>query len=184
MHSEKINVNDTSSANLIRRGDMDESINVTGRYTAECIGADGAVKWVDEFENTVVTEGKAKLFNVSFASDTQVTQWFLGLVNNTPSPTFTNVADTMASHSWTESVDYSNATRPQGTFTTTATNSISTSATSFSMNASVTIAGAFLTTNNTKGGTTGTLYSAGAFSGGNRTVVSGDTINVTYTTSA
>jgi hypothetical protein len=28
------------------------------------------------------------------------------------------------------------------------------------------------------------LYSAGAFTGGNRTVVSGDTIVVTYTTSA
>jgi hypothetical protein len=50
------------------------------------------------------------------------------------------------------------------------------------MNASVTAAGAFLAT--VSSGTSGTLYSAGAFIGGNRTVVSGDTIVVTYTTSA
>jgi hypothetical protein len=44
------------------------------------------------------------------------------------------------------------------------------------------VGGAFLTSNNTKGGTTGTLFSAVDFSApGDRSVVSGDTLTVTYT---
>ena len=54
----------------------------------------------------------------------------------------------------------------------------------FTMNASGTIAGAFVTTDNTKNGTSGTLFSAGNFTVGDRAVVSGDTLNVTYTFSA
>jgi hypothetical protein len=51
----------------------------------------------------------------------------------------------------------------------------------FSMNATTTIAGAFLTTDDTKGGTSGTLFSVSNFtSPGDRAVVSGDTLNVTY----
>jgi hypothetical protein len=54
----------------------------------------------------------------------------------------------------------------------------------FTINSTVTIAGAFVTNNNTKGGTTGTLFSVGNFTVGDRPVVSGDTLNVTYTFSA
>jgi len=52
----------------------------------------------------------------------------------------------------------------------------------FSINATATIGGAFLTSNNTKGGTTGILFSASDFAApGDRSVVSGDTLSVTYT---
>jgi hypothetical protein len=52
----------------------------------------------------------------------------------------------------------------------------------FSINATTTIAGAFLTSDNTKGGTTGVLFSVANFQApGDRAVVSGDTLNVTYT---
>jgi hypothetical protein len=46
---------------------------------------------------------------------------------------------------------------------------------------SSTVAGAFLTSVSTKGGTTGTLFSGSDFTTGDRTVVSADTLNVTYT---
>jgi hypothetical protein len=60
------------------------------------------------------------------------------------------------------------------------TNSASPAA--FNINGSTTVGGAFLTSNNTKGGTTGTLFSAADFSApGDRTVANGDTLNVTYT---
>jgi hypothetical protein len=50
------------------------------------------------------------------------------------------------------------------------------------MNDTTTIAGAFLTTDDTKGGTSGTLFSVSNFTApGDRAVVSGDTLNVTYT---
>ena len=67
-------------------------------------------------------------------------------------------------------------------------------AVSFSMLATATMKGAFLmmkstagvapTTNTTTGNTSGALYSCGAFSGGDRAVINGDTLNVTYTASA
>jgi hypothetical protein len=54
----------------------------------------------------------------------------------------------------------------------------------YSINATQTVGGAFLISNSTKGGSTGTLYSASDFtSPGDRSVVSGDTLNVTYTLS-
>ncbi len=54
----------------------------------------------------------------------------------------------------------------------------------FSINAGATVGGMFITTDNTKGGTTGILISVGAFTGGDRTVASGDTINATATLTA
>jgi hypothetical protein len=47
-----------------------------------------------------------------------------------------------------------------------------------------TIAGAFLTTGQVKSATTGILFSAGDFTGGDKIVASGDTVNVTYNFSA
>ena len=96
----------------------------------------------------------------------------------------------MSSHAgWTEVVAYSQATRPACTFgtPTTANPSVATNSASpatFSINGTTTVGGAFLTSNNTKSGTTGTLYSAADFSApGDRSVVSGDTLTVTYTLS-
>jgi hypothetical protein len=93
----------------------------------------------------------------------------------------------MLSHAgWNEDVAYSQATRPACTFgaATTADPSVisnSASVAVFSINGTTTIAGAFLTSNNTKSGTTGILFSASDFqSPGDRAVVSGDTLNVTY----
>jgi len=94
----------------------------------------------------------------------------------------------MSSHGgWTENTGYSNATRPAAVFgtPTNADPSVldnSASPASFSINATSTIAGAFLVNNSTKGGTTGILFSESDFtSPGDRSVVSGDTLNVTYT---
>ena len=68
-------------------------------------------------------------------------------------------------------------------FSAASAGAISTSAAvSFNINATATIAGAFVTTDNTKGGTTGTLYSVKNFTGGDRAVASGDILNVSYTT--
>jgi hypothetical protein len=115
--------------------------------------------------------------------------WYIGLygaaASNNPA-----AGDTASSHlGWTEITPYSNATRPTCTFgtPTTANPSVATnsaSPASFTINATATVGGAFLISNSTKGGTTGTLYSASDFtSPGDRSVVSGDTLNVTYSLS-
>jgi len=160
-----------------------ESVNATGRYEVKCLDANGNLKWEDEIANLVVTVGKANLLNVYLASSTQTTTWYLGLIDGATSPTYLD-ANTMSSHAgWTESTAYSNVTRPQATFgTPTSTSSISSSQTTFNIDATATIAGAFLVNNSTKGGTTGTLYSAGSFAV-SRAVISGDSLLVTYTAS-
>jgi hypothetical protein len=96
--------------------------------------------------------------------------------------------DTAASHAgWTEVVPYSNATRPAATFAaaTTADPSVitnSASPASFSIDDTATVGGAFLISDNTKSGSTGVLFSASDFAApGDRSVASGDTLNVTYT---
>jgi hypothetical protein len=126
---------------------------------------------------------------VALTSTAQITTWYIGLwgaaASNAPA-----AGDTMSSHiGWTEVTPYSNATRPTATFAaaTNANPSVvtnSASPASFTINATQTVGGAFLTSNNTKGGSTGTLFSGADFSApGDRSVVSGDTLNVSYTLS-
>lgn len=160
---------------------LSESVEATGVYTATCYDAEGNVKWTDTFKNLVTTVGKNDILTQYFKGATYTAAWYVGLVDGASAPTY-NVADTMASHAgWTESTAYSNATRPAPSFGTASSGSLATTATAFNINATATIAGCFLNTVSTKGGTTGTLYSAGSFTGGNKSVASGDTLNVTYT---
>jgi len=188
---EKLNVQDAPSASVTVGKNASEDMVITGRFTATCYDSEGNLKWEEHFPNLVVNVGKIDLLNKYFAGSGYTAAWYLGLVNGGTSPTY-NAADTMSSHSgWTEVTGYSNATRPAASFgSATAsgggagsagTGTISTSATAFNINATNTVAGAFLTTSNTIGGTTGTLFSAGSFTSGNRSVLSGDVLNVTWT---
>jgi len=188
---EKLNVQDAPSASVTIGKNANEDMVITGRFTATCYDSEGNLKWEEHFPNLVVNVGKIDLLNKYFAGTSYTAAWYLGLVNGGTSPTY-NAADTMSSHSgWTEITGYSNSTRPAASFgSATAsgggagsagTGTISTSATAFNINATNTVAGAFLTTSNTIGGTTGTLFSAGSFTSGNRSVLSGDVLNVTWT---
>lgn len=153
-------------------------------FTIECIDKNGQLRWIETIENLVVTAGLNDILDKYFKGSTYTASHFVGLTAGTP--TFA-AGDTMASHSgWTESTVYSEATRPAYTPGTVSGGSVDNSASkaSFSINAGGTVGGAFIVTNSTKGGTTGTLYGGGAFTGGDRAVVSGDTINVTVTATA
>ena len=164
-----------------------EAAKAGGIFTVQCHDKDGNLKWEAKEHNLVVNEGLQYMNAKTFTGSSYTAAWYLGLygagASNTPA-----AADTMASHAgWTEVTAYSQATRPACTFgiPTTADPSVATnsaSAATFSINATTTVGGAFLTTDNTKGGTSGTLFSAADFqSPGDRSVVSGDTLSVTYT---
>jgi hypothetical protein len=160
-----------------------------GVFTVECRDADGNLKWEEEFPNLVVNTGLQSINTQFFKGVTYTATWYLGLVTGPGSGNTYLAANTMASHAgWTENVSYSQSARPTMAFGTASTADPSVIATStpvvFTMNASATLAGAFVTTDNTKSGTTGTLFSVGNFTVGDRGVVSGDTVNVTYTFSA
>lgn len=161
-----------------------ESLQPRGVYTFECYGADGKLKWRDTLDNLVTTVGKNDLLDKYLAGSSYTAAWYLGLIGTT-GYSAVNAADTSASHAgWTESVVYSNSTRPAPSWGGASAGSKASTATAFNINGSDTIKGAFLISVSTKSGTTGVLYSAGLFSGGDRAVVNADTLNVTYTASA
>ena len=168
---------------------LDQKVGLGGVFTVECKDADGNVKWAEEFHNLVVSTGLQYLNTQVFKGITYTATWYMGLVTG-PGAGNTYVAgDTMASHAgWTEAVGYAQGARPVLSFGTASTATPSVLSTStpavYTVNAGATIGGAFITTSNTKGGTAGTLFSVGNFTVGDRPVVSGDTINVTYTFSA
>lgn len=154
-------------------------------YAVECLDSEGKTRWRDQFSNTVVTVGKNDLLTQYFKGNAYTAVWHVGLVDNAGFSAIA-AADTMASHGgWAESAAYSNASRPALTLGTSSGGSIDNSAStaSFAINATATIKGAFVVNSGTKGGTAGTLYSAGAFAA-NRSVAGGDTLNVTVILSA
>lgn len=174
---------DHPGATVEMRSNVGDALHATGSYAVECYAADGTLRWRDVIPNLVVTVGKNNLLDSYFAGSSYTAAFYLGLVDGGSTPSYA-AGDTMSSHSgWTESVAYSNAARPTVSWNAASGGSKASTATSFTINGTATIAGAFLTTNATKSGTTGTLYSGGNFSGGSRSVLSGDTLNVTYTAS-
>lgn len=162
-----------------------EAAEATGIYTVECRDKDGNVRWSDTFDNLVTTSGKNDALDKYLAGATYTAAWYLGLIGSASYTTGPAAGDTAASHGgWVESQDYSQGARPTASFAAASGGSKSlSSAAVFSINAGVTIKGCFLISNATKGGTTGILYSAGLFSGGDKVVQNGDTLNVSYTAS-
>ena len=184
---EKAKATDIAASGLVANSGASEGAKATGKYTVECFDKDGNLKWVAETPNLVVNVGLQYMAGSALTSTAQITSWYLGLYGSgaTNSP---SAGDTMATHGgWTEVTDYSESTRPAATFAaaTNANPSVVTNTASkavFTINGTTTVGGAFLTSNNTKGGTTGTLFSAADFAApGDRSVVSGDILNVTYT---
>lgn len=145
-------------------------------YKVECLDRAGKLRWRVQFHNLVTTEGKNDLLDKYFKGSSYTATWYLGLKGTGSAAG----ADTLASHSgWSEVTPYS-GNRPAITFGTSSSGSNTATAVSYSINATATVAGAFIASVNT--GTSGKLYSAGDF-GASRSVISGDTLNVTVTVS-
>jgi hypothetical protein len=164
-----------------------DSARAHGQYSLECRDSEGNLKWAMDGKNLVVNEGLQDMNTEYFKGVSYSATWYIGLYGAAGSNDPT-ANDTAASHpGFTEIVPYSNATRPAATFgtATTADPSIisnTASPAAFTIDATATVGGAFLISDNTKSGTAGVLFSASDFAApGDRTVASGDTLNVTYT---
>jgi len=144
-----------------------------------CYDADGKEKWREVNKNLVVDAGLNDVLTNYFKGSGYTAAHYVGLKD-----TGTVVAgDTMASHSgWAELAIYSESVRQTLTLGSVASKSVDNSASkaTFTINATDDVYGAFLTTNNTKSGTTGVLYGAVDFSSA-QSVVSGDVLLVTVT---
>lgn len=161
-----------------------ERIEFKNPVKVQCFDKDGNLKWEEEIFNGIVDEGINQLLDDGFNGGAQTfATAYIGLVDNSGFSAFAN-GDTMASHAgWTESTAYSEASRPTWNPDAAASRAVTNSTTvDFTINATATIKGIFVTSDNTKGGTTGTLWATAAFSS-NASVVSSDVLKVTYTVS-
>lgn len=191
MHSEKVDAQDLMGATLIRGGEANEQIQITGRYDVKCLDAEGNVKWEDTIKNLVVTVGKNDLLDKYFAGSAYTAAWYMGLVDNTSFSAYAP-GDILSSHTgWREFLSYtisgSSTNRATPTWSAASAGSKATTATTFTITGSGTVLGALMCTtqarNSATDGGAGILYSAGSFTGGSRAVASGDSLLVTYTAS-
>jgi len=173
--NDMLKIADSAESGMIMRSNLDDNIGLVGHYHIECFDENGKVKWIEDIHNLVVNVGRTDILEKYFRGSTYTAAWYVGL-KGTGTPA---AGDTLASHAtWSEVTPYS-GTRPAWSPSAAASNSITNStAVSFTINASATVAGMFLASVNT--GTSGTLFSATDFAA-SRSVVSGDTLNVTYT---
>lgn len=190
---EKLNAKAVCDAAVIRSAGMDERAEAHGRFTIQCFDKDGNLKWEDTAENVVTTLGKNLALDTYLAGSAYtVTGPFVGLISST-SFSAVAAADTMASHAgWLEAGN-ANAPTYTGTRKTAAWNAASagskalSAALAFAITGTGTVKGCFVTYGsgavNTVDSTAGVLYSAGLFTGGDKVVSNGDTLNVSYTTS-
>ncbi len=194
---EKQGFGDHAVATLQANAIIPEGMGVDGFYHVECRDAAGNLKWEEEFPNLVVAVGKQLMLDTLLrTSGTYTTVGpFLGLIDN--STTFA-AADTMTSKTWTELTTYTvggsavrgtavfGAASSSGTTPSNVTTSAATAIT-YTMTGSATVYGCFLVTGtgavSTISNTSGTLYSEGNFATA-KTVTSGDTVSVTYSTTA
>lgn len=158
---------------------------------AEILGIPLVEKWRERWDNTVVTVGKNLALDTFLAGSAYtVTGPYMGLISLTSFSAIA-AADTMSSHAgWLEAGN-ANAPTYSGTRKTAAWNAASggskalSAALSFAFTGTGTVKGAFLVFGtgalNTIDNTAGTLYSAGLFGTGDRAVLSGDTLNVSWT---
>jgi hypothetical protein len=188
MYIAKSKLGENVQAGIEKSSDSAGRIKLGGVFKVECFGPDGQKKWEDTFHNLVVNEGLQDLNNKYFKGVTYSAAWYLGLITGPGSGTTYIAGDTLATHTgWTEFTNYSGNRKAVtfGTPTLADPSVISNSASpsSFTITGGGgTVAGAFLT--NVDTGTSGILFSEGDFTGGDKVVAAGDTVNVTYTFNA
>jgi hypothetical protein len=185
MFNEKAASTDTVSAGLVARTGADSGARAGGVFHVECLDKDGNLKWKTSEHNLVVNEGLQDMNTQYFKGATYSGAFYLGLITGPGSGTTYSAADTLAAKAWTEFTDYTGARKAVtfGTATTADPSVISNSGAPSQFiisGAGGVVAGAFLCT--VSSGTSGVLFSESDFqSPGDRTVVAGDTLNVTYT---
>ena len=190
---------DAIGATVLRGGGNNEGVHLAGQYTAKCFGPDGNLKWEDTFDNVVTDVGANWALNQIFGTQQTITS-YMGLISSvgyvaTPPA----VGNTMGTHTgWNEAgngVNYpmwaSSSVRATLTWSAAATRAKAlTSAASFVIaadNGGGTVKGCFIVGGTggsaTNADTGGILYSAGFFTGGDKVVGTGDTLQVSYSTS-
>lgn len=197
MQNELSNFGDHAVVTMQSNVVVPEGMSAEGFYHVECRDAQGNLKWDEEFPNLVVAVGKQLMLDTLLkGSSYSVTGPYLGLIGN--NTTFA-ATDTMGTHTWTEFVNYTvggsavrgtavfGSATSSGSTPSNVTSSAATAITYTITGAGGTVYGCFLVLGtgavNTLSSTAGVLYSEGNFTAA-KTVTAGDTVSVTYSTTA
>lgn len=182
---EQFNLRDEVQMRMGRKRQTADGLNLKGQYYLEH-WRDGEQIGKYLIPNDITNEGKNLIFDTMFNGATQIlnASWFIGLISLVG---YSGIAagDTMASHAgWTEFTGYSQANRVLWGPSAAASQSITNpTAATFDLTATGTVKGIFVCSNNTKGGTTGKLWSGALFLQ-DVPVVSGDQFKISYTVNA
>jgi|TARA_R110000751_G_scaffold295739_3_gene404440 hypothetical protein len=157
--------NNPFSAQVIRRAGVKMTPRVVGMANGH---------------NDLTIVGKNHALDVVFGAAAPVTQidpWYIGLIDQSPTPTLAE-ADTLASHAgWTELTDYAGNRKEWDDADAAAKVKGTTTVSQFDINATKTVHGIFVCSVATT--TTGVLWATGSFDT-TLPVVSGDELKITY----
>jgi len=173
---------DQAEATVQRKGKQRDRFRPRGFFRVVCKDKRGRLKWVDRVENLVVDEGCDEILDKFWKGSGYTAAHYVGLTDGTPTVA---AGDTMSSHAgWAEVTAYDEAARqtftPGAVSSKSVDNSGSPAVFTCSTNGT-TVGGLFISTNSTKGGSSGVLIAAVAFSVGDKSLDDGDTLTVTYT---
>lgn len=178
-----------------------DSLGRQSQIRARLADIDHELVWEDRFHNLVVTEGRNAILHHFLKGSAYTAAQVLGLIEDTgysavaagnTAANITAAGGGSPANGWNEAPVGTVAARQTPSFGTASGGSLAATATSHSTLATDTIKGAFLLCRSTGGtaptttvgNTSGALYSAGVFSGGDQAVSNGGTLQVTYTASA
>jgi hypothetical protein len=200
MKNELANFGDRAVATMQANVVAPEGMGIEGAWHVVCHDKDGNLKWEENFPNLVVAAGKQLLLDTLLkGSSYSVVGPFLGLTNQSLTPAATDTMTTLVTTNAAEFTNYTvggSAVRgtavfasatSSGTTPSNVTTSTASAITYTITGAGGTVYGCFLVTGtgavNTQSSTAGTLYSEGNFATA-KTVTAGDTVAVTYSTTA
>jgi len=199
MQKELASCGDNAEISMQANAIKNETLGVEGHWYVECHDAQGNLKWTEEFPNLVVAAGKQLMLDTLLkGSAYTVTGPYLGLTNATLTPAATDTMTTLVGggKEFTAYTVGGSAVRGTAVFASSTstgstpsnvTSSTATAITYTITGAGGTVYGCFLVlgsgASSTQSNTGGTLYSEGNFSVA-KTTTAGDTVSVTYSTTA
>ena len=200
MQKELASCGDNAVATLQANVAIPEGMTQEGFYHVECRDAQGNLKWEEQVPNLVVAIGKQLMLDTLLkGSSYSVVGPYLGLTKVSLTPVATDTMTTLVTTNAAEFINYTvggsavrgtavfGSSTSTGTTPSNVTTSTATAITYTITGAGGTVYGCFLVTGSgavsTQSSTAGTLYSEGNFSVA-KAVTAGDTVSVTYSTTA
>jgi hypothetical protein len=201
MSVSQVSVSQKAGCNVVRARKAADQLEPRGKFVVEHFRK-GVKIGQYEFPNGITNQGKNKLLDIMFHGSTQITTWWIGLIDSAgysalaAGDTYAQIA---GSNGWAEFTDYTDAangnsavTRPEWTEGAASGQAITNaSPVVFDITDTGTVKGLFLVGGHadcqTKGdhaAATGALWATALFNSGDVAVNAEDQLKVTYTVSA